>query len=270
MSIPANFWDAIDPAKFGARLAIGVSNCLATLDAFDRELRKGPGPHAIALHQAALKMKDPFESQVARMRASEYGTTADQAAKNLQHRVGVEILSFLGCVFQPPLNQSDKSKIHLRDFISDRYPGAKTLPMGTQSPQVRAALQIHAFRAVMPWVKKILAVCTNPELYRIWNVDELPTVLIKGEQTFLDSTISRTPFSWSLVAYPLERVHALCEQLLEHLLPNRWVRRRLAEDAEYLENAARILLLNPYRLEVVEGSHSRTDPCIPSNSPANL
>lgn len=271
MAPPTTFWETIDSTKFGSRLAQGVTKCQPDLDAFRKALSQGPGTPALKLHHEALKIKDLSKSQQAREKAAKE-TPAYAAGVKLAEKIETELLDLLRPTFSSSSDTASDTKSRLLSLLktSVSREAAIALPIGQlpPSPELRAELQIEAFLAIKPFVKKLLQVCTDRSMRSLWKAEELPILGVHedGRLSYRinpDEKSSAPAFAWSPLAYSLSGPLNACLQLLEPLLPNRWIRRRLAEDSEFLECSADAYLLDKHRLELLEDLDKNGEPSKP-------
>lgn len=256
-----NLHEAIDLAKFSSQLQKGVANSLRSLDAFAGTLRKGPGKSDLQNYRNSFKIENREGAKEVRSRVVEKVAVLLKG-KELEAVVAREVLSLFE-LFEyregkPSSERVSRLKESLVKCVRDGVE-VEEVDLRNEStsvsvpPHVRAVLQVETFSIVRPLVKRLLEIMTDQTTQNLWNVsfslkkedprtEELQKKLEGHDQELLN---------WWFLASVLEAPLGLCYKICEPLLPNRWIRRRLAEDFEYLESASRALLLDRGRLEVL-------------------
>lgn len=224
------------------------------VDALERALRAGPGNKAlVALRTSVAKAKTSssiFTPLAEGLDAAKL-TPAFAAGTKLFDAVEMEIQLDLRAAFDLPKESEGQSK-ELEGRIFRFSPGPETRPMGSQTPELRAEMRIRAFLPLWPFIRRIFSVCPNEDFVALWHGDKLPYIEPVSNRNIVVPGDDK--FRWCLLTNAIMTPLASCTGLLEYFLPNRWIRRRLATDAAYLDSAAQAFLLNSNRLHIHIGS----------------
>lgn len=258
MSLPKTFGEAIDPAKYAAQLADAVEACRANLEAFEKELKKGPETRVVNRHRASLNLKNARQAEAARLKATK-SSQAYAAAQNLADAIQTRIFTRLVSPIATTTIHGNTMRTFLLSIVDDRYLElAKTLPFDEAlPPALRASLQVEAFRAVHPFVKRFLEICADKDIRSAWNALGTPAMLTDGKTNgFTFQRAVPYQYAWSLFVSTIDAPFHSCLLLFNHILPNRWIRRRLAEDFGFIDLAAKTTLLDHNSLQALESVDS--------------
>lgn len=237
---PKTLLEAIDPKLLGNMLRYHVRASEDSLRALEKALFEGPGKWADdprILEDYSVDDVDAPANSTPAMKCFLRVHTAIGHGLTVLHRV---------------MDDAYIESAGITGFLALLVPSdvIERLPQGTMTPFKHAELQVEAFLAFQPFVRRLVFMCTEDSVLRLWNADELPKLI---KDTNPEPVPGRRPYAWTLLSNVVTQAMKLCISIMYPLLSNRWIRRRLAEDPELTIRLVKANLLDRNRLEALHG-----------------